>query len=326
MHPVSWELMGEGRKLADKLGVDLAAVVLGARNEATQAVVRRKLRLWRRSRLSRRGRHPHGLPQRALHQGADRSRQHLQAGNPAAGRDDARPRSRRLGRDDAADRPHRRLHRARRRRGRLARRDASDLRRLAALHDLHAELPAANGDRAPARDADAGARRKAARPRRRTSARPGGRRHRHQGAVLSARPRIRQSPISPMPMSSSPAASASARRKTSSWSASSPSVLGAEFGGSRPLVQKGWISSDRQIGQTGKTIRPEALYRRRHFRRDPAPRRRRGRGSASSRSTPTRMRRSSISPMSASSPTRSGCCRRSPKPSASDCRRISATG
>ena len=39
-HPVSWELMGAGRILADKLGVDLAAVVVGARNEATQAVVR----------------------------------------------------------------------------------------------------------------------------------------------------------------------------------------------------------------------------------------------------------------------------------------------
>ena len=37
------------------------------------------------------------------------------------------------------------------------------------------------------------------------------------------------------------------------------SVLGAEFGCSRPLVQKGWASSDRQIGQTGKTIRPR-LY------------------------------------------------------------------
>jgi electron transfer flavoprotein alpha subunit len=35
--------------------------------------------------------------------------------------------------------------------------------------------------------------------------------------------------------------------------------LGAEFGGSRPLVQKGWIGADRQIGQTGKTIRPK-LY------------------------------------------------------------------
>jgi electron transfer flavoprotein alpha subunit len=36
-------------------------------------------------------------------------------------------------------------------------------------------------------------------------------------------------------------------------------VLGAEFGCSRPLVQKGWAPSDRQIGQTGKTIRPK-LY------------------------------------------------------------------
>ena len=34
-------------------------------------------------------------------------------------------------------------------------------------------------------------------------------------------------------------------------------VLGAEYGGSRPLVQKGWITADRQIGQTGKTIRPK---------------------------------------------------------------------
>ncbi|WOH64082.1 electron transfer flavoprotein subunit alpha/FixB family protein [Bradyrhizobium sp. BWA-3-5] len=36
-------------------------------------------------------------------------------------------------------------------------------------------------------------------------------------------------------------------------------MIGAEFGCSRPLVQKGWVTSDRQIGQTGKTIRPK-LY------------------------------------------------------------------
>jgi len=36
-------------------------------------------------------------------------------------------------------------------------------------------------------------------------------------------------------------------------------VLGAEYGCSRPLVQKGWVQSERQIGQTGKTIRPK-LY------------------------------------------------------------------
>lgn len=37
------------------------------------------------------------------------------------------------------------------------------------------------------------------------------------------------------------------------------SVLGAEYGGTRPVAQKGWIEHDRQIGQTGKTIRPK-LY------------------------------------------------------------------
>ncbi|MEZ5900411.1 MAG: electron transfer flavoprotein subunit alpha/FixB family protein [Hyphomicrobium sp.] len=36
-------------------------------------------------------------------------------------------------------------------------------------------------------------------------------------------------------------------------------VLGGEYGCSRPLVQKGWLTADRQIGQTGKTIRPK-LY------------------------------------------------------------------
>jgi electron transfer flavoprotein alpha subunit len=36
-------------------------------------------------------------------------------------------------------------------------------------------------------------------------------------------------------------------------------VLGAEYGCSRPMVQKGWAPAERQIGQTGKTIRPR-LY------------------------------------------------------------------
>ena len=36
-------------------------------------------------------------------------------------------------------------------------------------------------------------------------------------------------------------------------------MLGAEYGGTRPLAQKGWIPAERQIGQTGKTIRPK-LY------------------------------------------------------------------
>ncbi|MEM6422198.1 MAG: electron transfer flavoprotein subunit alpha/FixB family protein, partial [Pseudomonadota bacterium] len=36
-------------------------------------------------------------------------------------------------------------------------------------------------------------------------------------------------------------------------------TLGGEYGCSRPVVQKGWLPADRQIGQTGKTIRPR-LY------------------------------------------------------------------
>jgi electron transfer flavoprotein alpha subunit len=36
-------------------------------------------------------------------------------------------------------------------------------------------------------------------------------------------------------------------------------VLHGQYGGTRPVVQKGWLEHDRQIGQTGKTIRPK-LY------------------------------------------------------------------
>ena len=40
IHPVSWELMGEGRKLADKLGVELAGVVMGDASDATRHACR----------------------------------------------------------------------------------------------------------------------------------------------------------------------------------------------------------------------------------------------------------------------------------------------
>jgi electron transfer flavoprotein alpha subunit len=36
-------------------------------------------------------------------------------------------------------------------------------------------------------------------------------------------------------------------------------VLGAEVGATRPVVQSGWVEAARQVGQTGKTVRPK-LY------------------------------------------------------------------
>ena len=39
-HPVSWELLGEGRKLADTLGVSLAGVILGGPDEPLDAIAR----------------------------------------------------------------------------------------------------------------------------------------------------------------------------------------------------------------------------------------------------------------------------------------------
>ena len=78
---------------------------------------------------------------------------------------------------------------------------------------------------------------------------------------LSA-PRVRRgwSPAtstSRRPTSCSRSAGASARRRTSSQFEELAERMGATLGVSRPLVDAGWMPSSRQVGQSGKTVKPK---------------------------------------------------------------------
>jgi electron transfer flavoprotein alpha subunit len=68
-HPVSWELLGEARKLADQLGVEVGAVVLGEPGNAIRRGLSRDVPLWGGRLLPHRRPGPRELPQRALHVG-----------------------------------------------------------------------------------------------------------------------------------------------------------------------------------------------------------------------------------------------------------------
>ena len=158
-HTVSWELLGEARKLADKLGVQVAGVVMGAPGEDTRKFC-----------------------QEAFYHGADhcyliedpllkdyRNQPFTKAMTDLVNA--YKPEilllgATTLGRDLAGsvattlhDRTDGGLHRAQyRRRYPQPAGDAADLRRQPAVHHPDAQLSSADGHRAPARDGDAEAR------------------------------------------------------------------------------------------------------------------------------------------------------------------------
>ena len=99
-------------------------------------------------------------------------------------------------------------------------------------------------------------------------------------------------------------------------SRSSPSKMGATLSVSRPLVDAGWVPSARQVGPVGQDRQAEGVPRARASRARSSTSRACRRPTRSSRSTPTRRRRSSQSRTTARSPT----CSTSPTSSSSSSR------
>ena len=92
VHSVSWELMGEARKLADKLGVDVSGVLLGGPADKLEDYAREAYAYGADHCYLMRDPRAAGLSQRALHQGTDRPGQPAPARDHAAGRHDDGPR------------------------------------------------------------------------------------------------------------------------------------------------------------------------------------------------------------------------------------------
>ena len=75
--------------------------------------------------------------------------------------------------------------------------------------------------------------------------------------------------------------------------------MGATLSVSRPLVDAGWMPASRQVGQSGKTVKPTVYLALRDLGRRAAPRRDEDVAARSSPSTPTPRLPSSTSPITA---------------------------
>ena len=81
-------------------------------------------------------------------------------------------------------------------------------------------------------------------------------RRRAHGTSSSSRPRPPATSTSRRRTSCSRSAAASARRRTSSMFEELAEKMGATLSVSRPLVDAGWMPASRQVGQSGKTVKP----------------------------------------------------------------------
>ncbi len=259
VHPVSWELLGEGRKLADQLGVPLSGVVLGPDDEATSQACAEALRhgadsvcVVRDAVLAHYRTAPYT---QALTELVERRRPEiLLLGATTLGRDLAGAVATTLGTGLTADCTELRIDHETR--SLAATRPTFGGTLLCTIHTLEYRPQMAT-----------------VRPR--VMAMPS-RDPQRSGAVLEEPIALAEDDVVTKILSFIPDADAGqaqlayadvvvaggrglGKPENFRLVRELAELLGGEWGGSRPVAQAGWVSADRQIGQTGQTIRPK-LY------------------------------------------------------------------